>query len=1092
MSRIREFFSRKNDTSKMDYASRRDALKARMNPGTIPPPLKAPISQALNRAEAAAGKKDYTAAQAALDGLQRLIETSEKVPGDPAKAAAVALKLEAAYQPVRALPAVPQAVTAQRAKAAAALDAGKLADAEAEVGKLKTMVSAAVSGYETFAEAADGAAFLLDDVEQVKPEVAAPLRTVLTKARAKAAAGDVASALAAAKAVSGQAVKLRDQLAVGGQPADGRSEAGSIESVYEPAPSEAGSTSEEQSASESGETSASWTESETGSQSDDTGSVSSEEGSDSREQSSDESEDDSSEGMAPPAAQVDWGQQYTSSDELEDESSSDSSEDESPPDSPPDASSSDSSEGEALPVTPSKPEPSQSARSDQWKSGFVGDFPLPPKTAEWEKSLALERRAVGNKIGSGNFADTYWLSDVEGASRAIIKVPKSTDQERARREMESEAAFYHKAGDHPNIAKCLGLRTWTDPQTGKGVQGMVMEGIRGANVEITLDRMRKDYASGRLSHEEFYGAMQHCMRQTLEALAHLDKAGIVHNDIKPDNIMVDADTGDVKLIDFGIATEAWELEKDAQGRQVPKGGHLPTTPLGSGVTPPEVEMEKVGGEMLADAKADVFGLGGIAHEVGEGRQHKYGDDPERDGWATGSQLRSFALWKDQILEVGDGEDVSSEEDSSEGGGDNVDASSVTKESKWRKDPVTGMEERYEKEVRTKRPGRHAIASAYTDFIAATMHKDRQERFSAADALAHPFMSRPLLPPDQAQEVFKKQLADKLPGGEQPSPEQAVQFAADAAKIEADIQREGPDAARVQALAAAVQGRFKALAGAIKEALKGPDAARVQALAAAVQGLLESAGPAQGEGGLPESYENVKPVDDKDPVRDKPAPGGEQPDRRKTKDTQPAELPKRSPIEARLNSVAQAKKVLDEIEPLLAGGIAADKPGADQPEGLFDELSQKAGERAARVSGATDAEADTRGQAVYALQAEKYAPLLDDLGSQLDRLDSAADTAEEAKARQFLAGGTAPSIDELKELFAVLKGLRQKHGRAPASNTGRQERTPDPITPEELQRLYKNQLTKEEAAGILNRAEKWNDTYTASLLRDLLQPRMKSW
>ena len=62
------------------------------------------------------------------------------------------------------------------------------------------------------------------------------------KAREKAAAGDVASALAAAKVVSGQAVKILDQPAAGGQPAEERSEAGSTGSVYEPAPSEAGST----------------------------------------------------------------------------------------------------------------------------------------------------------------------------------------------------------------------------------------------------------------------------------------------------------------------------------------------------------------------------------------------------------------------------------------------------------------------------------------------------------------------------------------------------------------------------------------------------------------------------------------------------------------------------------------------------------------------------------------------------------------------------------------------------------------------------------------------------------------------------------
>ena len=834
------------------------------------------------------------------------------------------------------------------------------------------------------------------------------------------------------------------------------------------------------------------------------------------------SEDDSSEDAAASDTSGDGDDPYAGGEKSEEEfkrrpvvSEDDSSEDAAASDSSedaaaPDTSADESSEGEAPSVTPSTPEPSQSVRSAQWKSGSVGNFPLPPKTAEWEKSLALDRRAVGEHVGSGQFGDTYWLSDVEGAPRAIIKVPKSTDQGHARREMESEAAFYHKAGDHPNIAKCLGFRTWTDPQTGKEVQGMVMEGIRGDNVQKTLDRMRKDYASGRLSHEEFYGAMQHCMRQTLEALAHLEKAGVVHNDIKPDNIMIDAETGDTKLIDFGIATEAWEVGKDANGQPIHKGGHLPMTPLGAGVTPPEVWRDRgTSGEMLADAKADVFGLGGIAHQVGEGRQHQYGDD-RGVGMAKDSQLNRFAEGTENILTVGQGnddgsevdrkwddnieagsskadsseddsseddssEDDSSEDDSSEDGGNSVVASSGVSEVNWAKDPVTGTEVKYGKEKRTKLPGRHAIESAYTDFVASTMHRDREERFSAADALAHPFMTRPLLATGQAQQVFKKQLADKLPGGEQPSPEQAAQFADDAAKIEAEIKSDGPDAARVQALAAAVRGRFKALAGAIEAAVrgKGPDAARVQALAAAVQGLLESAGSAPGDEGTPESYENVNFGEDKDPPRKKPAQSGELPDRRTNKDKEdlkPVELPKRGPAEARLNSVAQANKVLDELAPLLAGRGTADRPAAGRPEGLSDELSRKAGERAGRVSGATDAEADTRGQAVNAKEAEKYAPLLDELRGLLDSQDGAADTAEEAKARQFLAGGTAPAVPQLKELFAALVNLRKKHGRLPTgkSHGGRPKRDPNPIAPEEEKRLRSGEMTGAEAQTILAR------------------------
>ena len=56
-----------------------------------------------------------------------------------------------------------------------------------------------------------------------------------------------------------------------------------------------------------------------------------------------------------------------------------------------------------------------------------------------------------------------------------------------------------------------------------------------------------------MKHEEYFGVLQYAMSQVLCAIEYLDKLGVVHNDVRDSNIMFDAKTGDVKLIDFGVA-----------------------------------------------------------------------------------------------------------------------------------------------------------------------------------------------------------------------------------------------------------------------------------------------------------------------------------------------------------------------------------------------------------------------------------------------------------------------------------------------------------------------------------------------------------
>lgn len=43
------------------------------------------------------------------------------------------------------------------------------------------------------------------------------------------------------------------------------------------------------------------------------------------------------------------------------------------------------------------------------------------------------------------------------------------------------------------------------------------------------------------------------MRQLLEAITYIHSKNIIHRDIKPENILFDKETGNIKVIDFGIA-----------------------------------------------------------------------------------------------------------------------------------------------------------------------------------------------------------------------------------------------------------------------------------------------------------------------------------------------------------------------------------------------------------------------------------------------------------------------------------------------------------------------------------------------------------
>src|SRR5688572_8372768 len=114
-------------------------------------------------------------------------------------------------------------------------------------------------------------------------------------------------------------------------------------------------------------------------------------------------------------------------------------------------------------------------------------------------------------------------------------------------------------------------------------------------------------------HRENKLPLQDAMRITEEVGAGLDfahRAGIVHRDVKPENILF-AD-GHALLADFGIA-RAFDMEPDRSGN--PSGSESYTAPGIAVGTPAYMSPEQVAGEINLDARTDVYSLGCVLYEM---------------------------------------------------------------------------------------------------------------------------------------------------------------------------------------------------------------------------------------------------------------------------------------------------------------------------------------------------------------------------------------------------------------------------------------------------------------------------------------------
>src|SRR6185503_8443583 len=213
----------------------------------------------------------------------------------------------------------------------------------------------------------------------------------------------------------------------------------------------------------------------------------------------------------------------------------------------------------------------------------------------------LAHYTIIRKIGAGGMGEVYLAQDKKLDRKVALKIlPAEVASNQQRMERFIQEAKAASALNHPNI-----ITIYEIDQSESG-HYIAIEFIDG----LTL---RERVANSRATISEVLDIAI----QATSALAEAHQAGIVHRDIKPDNIMIRRD-GIVKVLDFGLAKLSEQPTRVFVDSEAPTSIPIKTEPgvvMGTAVY---MSPEQARG-LPVDARTDIFSLGIVLYELIAGR-----------------------------------------------------------------------------------------------------------------------------------------------------------------------------------------------------------------------------------------------------------------------------------------------------------------------------------------------------------------------------------------------------------------------------------------------------------------------------------------
>ncbi|HEX2218310.1 MAG TPA: serine/threonine-protein kinase [Gemmatimonadales bacterium] len=225
----------------------------------------------------------------------------------------------------------------------------------------------------------------------------------------------------------------------------------------------------------------------------------------------------------------------------------------------------------------------------------------PEIVAQFQAALA-GRYTIERELGRGGMATVFLAHDRTGAEVALKllnpDLGSTLGADRFRREIRVASQL-----QHPNILSVLDSGV-TTLASGIDFLWFTMPYVQGANVWERFEQ------TGAFPPDE----VVRIGRAVADALAYAHEKGVVHRDIKPDNILLDGER--VMVADFGVARAVSEVHEKLTATGMVVG------------TPTYMSPEQATGDREIDGRTDIFALACVLYELLAGEAPFHGPTPQ--------------------------------------------------------------------------------------------------------------------------------------------------------------------------------------------------------------------------------------------------------------------------------------------------------------------------------------------------------------------------------------------------------------------------------------------------------------------------------